>query len=149
MGTCVALNVKLSREKTFANFAVLGYTCKFSPQNLGRGVLWCDKSEQSPKVFSMKMSFFTNLRKFSPSRVSRYTVISSQSNLCSMTHVQLSKLQLCTVHISLIPRPPFNFPFLLEHHTIIRNRPGYIKTAERVNINPCSLQSPLNYIHKF
>ena len=46
---------KLLREKTFVNFAVL----------------W-----QSTKVFSAKIVFFTNLRKFSLSKVSRYTVAS-------------------------------------------------------------------------
>ena len=51
-----------------------GYTRKFCPRNLGRGVLWHGKSEQSTKVFSAKIIFFTNSRRFSPSKVSRYMV---------------------------------------------------------------------------
>ena len=37
-------------------------------------VLWRGTSEQSAKVFSTKIVFFTNSRKFSPSKVSRCTV---------------------------------------------------------------------------
>ena len=48
---------KLSREKTFANFVVLGCMRTFSPRNLGRGVLWCGKSEQCAKVLSAKIVF--------------------------------------------------------------------------------------------
>ena len=36
------------------------------------GVLWYGKSEQSAKIFSVKIVFFTNSRKFAPSKVSRY-----------------------------------------------------------------------------
>ena len=54
-----------------------GYTQKFSPRNLGRGIVWHSKSDQSTKVFSTKNVFFTNSRKFSPSKVSRYTVYDS------------------------------------------------------------------------
>ena len=43
-----------------------GYTRKFSPQNLGRGVLWRCKMS--------KNRIFTNSWKFSPSKVSCYTV---------------------------------------------------------------------------
>ena len=32
----------------------------------GRGILWGGTSEQSVKVFSMKIIFFTNSQKFSP-----------------------------------------------------------------------------------
>jgi len=39
-----------------------------------RGVLWHGTSEQSAKVFSAKIIFFTNSQKFSPSKVSGYTV---------------------------------------------------------------------------
>ena len=38
-----------------------------------RGVLWHGMSEQSTKVFSVKIVFFTNSQKFSSSKVSRYT----------------------------------------------------------------------------
>ena len=40
---------KLSREKTFANFAVLRQNAQVS-RNFGRGVLWCGKNEQSKIV---------------------------------------------------------------------------------------------------
>ena len=43
---------KLSREKAICK--------KFSPQNLGCGILWHGKSEQSAKVFSTKIVFFNN-----------------------------------------------------------------------------------------
>ena len=49
-----------------------------SQRNLGE---WCffgstigGTSEQSAKVFSKKILFFTNLRKFSPAKVSCYAV---------------------------------------------------------------------------
>ena len=60
---------KLSRISWFC-----GYLRKFSPQNLEVWHLWCCKSEQSVKVFSAKIVFFTNSRKFSPSKVSCYMV---------------------------------------------------------------------------
>ena len=59
------------REKTFVNFVVLW---KFLCKIWERGVLWRSKSEQSAKVVFAKIVFFTNSRKFSPSKVSRYTV---------------------------------------------------------------------------
>ena len=65
---------KLSTEKTFANLRFCGYLRKFSLQNLEVWHLWCCKSEQSVKVFFAKIIFFTNLRKFSPSKVSCYMV---------------------------------------------------------------------------
>ena len=43
----------------------------------GEGVLWHSKSEQSAKII-----FFTNLRKFFPSNVSRYTVLLEYSWEC-------------------------------------------------------------------
>ena len=65
---------KLLREKTFANFAVCGYSWKFSLWNLGRGILWRGTSKQSVEAFPMKIVFFTNSRKFSLSKVSRYKI---------------------------------------------------------------------------
>ena len=55
------------------NFAVL-WLCEVFSAKFGGVALWCCKSKQSAKVFSMKIIFFTNLRKFSLSKVSRYTV---------------------------------------------------------------------------
>ena len=53
------------------NFAVLWlYTRKFSPQNLGCGVLWCCKSEQSVKVFSAKIVFSPIRESFLPQKFS-------------------------------------------------------------------------------
>ena len=65
---------KLSREKLSRISRFCGYLRKFSLQNLGVWHLWCCKSEQSAKVFSAKIIFFANLRKFSPSKVSCYMV---------------------------------------------------------------------------
>ena len=50
-----------------------GYLQKLSLQNWECGVFWCRETEQSAKVFSMKIVFLP-IRKFSPSKVSRYTV---------------------------------------------------------------------------
>ena len=52
---------KLSRISRFC-----GYTRKFSPWNLGRGVLWRCKSEQSAKVFSAKIVFSPICKNFFP-----------------------------------------------------------------------------------
>ena len=57
---------KLSRGKTFANFAVLWLYAKFSPRNLGRDVLWRCKSEQSAQVFSAKIVFPPIRKSFLP-----------------------------------------------------------------------------------
>ena len=46
----------------------------FSREIRGRGILWRGNSKQSAKVFFVKIVFFTNLRKFSPSKVSHYMV---------------------------------------------------------------------------
>ena len=57
------------------NFAVCGYSRKFSPQNFGA---WHSLAQQKQAIresfFSMKIVFFTNSRKFSLSKVSRYTI---------------------------------------------------------------------------
>ena len=93
-----------------------GYTRKFSLRNLGGGILLHSKSEQSTKVFSSKIIFFTNLWKFSLSKVSCYTVCMSMNaeltSLCSMHWWYDSSLQLpgsacCTIqslmfHISIL-----------------------------------------------
>ena len=65
---------KLSREKTFANFTVLWLFVKVFSAKFGGVALWCCKSEQFVKVFFAKIVFFTNLRKFSSSKVSCYMV---------------------------------------------------------------------------
>ena len=76
---CSCYNVlysgKLLREKISQISQFCGYLQKFSPQNLGRGVLWHGISEQSTKVVSAKIILFTNPQKFSPSKVSLYTVL--------------------------------------------------------------------------
>ena len=59
---------KLRGRKLSKILRFCGYTRMFSPQNLVRGILWHGKSEQSAKVFSAKIVFFTNPRKFSPSK---------------------------------------------------------------------------------
>ena len=58
----------------------------------GRGILWCAARVSNPRKFSPQKSyFFTNLRKFSPLKVSRYTV-----DLCCIFCV-VSVQQLVTV----------------------------------------------------
>ena len=59
---------KLLRENsTFANFAVCGYSRKFSSRNLGGGgVLWHGKSKKFAIVFFTKIVFFTNSQSFLP-----------------------------------------------------------------------------------
>ena len=54
-----------------------GYTRKFSPWNLGRGVLWHGQSEQSAKVFSVKIVFSPICKSFLPQKFTtiRYTVV--------------------------------------------------------------------------
>ena len=66
---------KLSRKKTFTNLAVLEPPAKVFSMKFGHAVPTCDKFWQSAKVFSVKWSLLTNPWKFSPSKVSRYTVI--------------------------------------------------------------------------
>ena len=65
---------KLSREKLswISQFVAIceSFLCKV----LGCGILWHGKNEQSMKFFSTKIVFFINLRKFSPLKVSLYTV---------------------------------------------------------------------------
>ena len=61
--------------ENFCNFC--GFMAKresFLSEIWGRGVFWHGKSKQSAKVFSTKMVLFTNLREYSPSKVSRYTI---------------------------------------------------------------------------
>ena len=66
---------KLSREKTLVNFAVLWQNMKVFSVKFGAWHPLAWQSKQSTKVFSMKIVSFTNSRKFSPSKVSRYTVL--------------------------------------------------------------------------
>ena len=62
---------KLLREKTFANFAVLWlFAKKFSPQNL---VVWCPLAWHDRAI--SENFLHKNSRKFSPSKVSHYTVL--------------------------------------------------------------------------
>ena len=60
---CRSSCVELSRISLFC-----GYTRKFSPQNLGCGVLWRCKSEQSAKVFYAKIVFLTIRESFLPQK---------------------------------------------------------------------------------
>lgn len=61
---------KLLREKTFRISRFCGYLRKFSLQNLGA---WCLLAAPVRKVFYVKI---TNSRKFSPVKVSCYTICS-------------------------------------------------------------------------
>ena len=62
---------KLLREKTFVNFTVLWLFAKFFSAKFGDVVFFGAAQASNPqKVFSTKIIFFTNSRKFSPSKVS-------------------------------------------------------------------------------
>ena len=63
-----ALTLYTVQWKTFTNFTVLWLFTKLSPRNLKARGLWHGKSEQSTKVFSTKIVFFTNLWSFLPRR---------------------------------------------------------------------------------
>ena len=91
---------KLSREKTFANFVVLWLYAKFFSANFGK---WRPLARQKcaiPESFLRENRIFTNSRKFSPSKVSHYTVctvLSSSSygfilhmHTCTCTHSSLT-----------------------------------------------------------
>ena len=65
---------KLSREKSFANFTVLWLYVKAFSAKSG-GIASFGMVKESVKVFSVKIVFFTSSQKFSPSKVSRYTVL--------------------------------------------------------------------------
>ena len=74
---------KLSREKTFANFAVLWLYAKVFSVKFG---VWYPLALQKRAIresFLRKNRIFTNSRKFSPLKVSRYTVHSRLSNILS------------------------------------------------------------------
>ena len=88
-----------SREKTFTNFVVLWLYAMVFSAKFGAWCLWRSKSEQSVKVFSAKIVFFTNSRKFSPSKVSCYTV--HVSHLVSYIRTFLIKNLI--MHIRLFP----------------------------------------------
>ena len=69
-----------------------GYLRKFSPWNLGNGVLWRGTSEQSTNVFS----YPSPIRDFFPSKVSHYTVVffisdTQPLNLSSTSSIQYFK----------------------------------------------------------
>ena len=53
---------------------------------LGRAFYWQGKSKQSVKVFSVNIVFFTNSRKFSPSKVSHCTVNKEPGLMISIGH---------------------------------------------------------------
>ena len=64
-----------------------GYLRKFLREIWGRGILWHSTSDQSAKVFSAKIVIFTNSRKFSPSKVSRYMVRPTVRCTCALFRV--------------------------------------------------------------
>ena len=63
------------RRRKLCEFRVFFWLIvKVFPRKLGAWHPWSSKSEQSVKVFSTKIIFFTNSRKFSHSKVFRYAV---------------------------------------------------------------------------
>ena len=74
LGLVVPYSGKLSKEKTFANFAVLWLYAKVFFVKFGawRPLAWQKRAIR--KSFVRENRLFTNSRKFSPSKVYRYTV---------------------------------------------------------------------------
>ena len=74
---------KLSREKTFANFAVLWQYAKVFSAKFGAWRPWRCKSEQIPKVFSAKIVFSPIRESFLPRKFAaiRYMATSKQADI--------------------------------------------------------------------
>ena len=66
---------KLSREKTFENFAILWLFAKVFSAKFGGVVSFGAAQRAIRESFSAKIISFTNSQKFSPSKASRYTVV--------------------------------------------------------------------------
>ena len=65
-----------AKGENFCEFRCFVAICKsFLCENWGCRILWHGKSEQSVKVLSLKIIFFTNSRKFFPSKLSCYMVL--------------------------------------------------------------------------
>ena len=83
--TCTAIKYHIAGNfrgrKLSQMLRFCGYLRKFSLRSLGAWVLWRSKNEQSAKVFSAKIVFFTNSRKFSLLKVSCYTVVLLSMNV--------------------------------------------------------------------
>ena len=71
---------KLSREKMFANFEVLWLFASFLHAIWGHGIVWWHQRAIC-KSFLHENLLSTNLRKFSPTKVSCCTVISSKPTI--------------------------------------------------------------------
>ena len=77
------------------NFAVLWPFAKVFSAKFGRGVIWCDTSKQTVKIV-----FFTNSRKFSPSKVSGCTIIALLSIDCpDVIYSSSVHIARCTVYL--------------------------------------------------
>ena len=74
---------------------VCGYLWKFSLWNLRAWRPLAQQKRQSAKVFSAKIVFFTNSRKFSPSKVSHYTVCTTKTTSILLTQQLVSQVFLC------------------------------------------------------
>ena len=65
----------------------------------GHGILWNGKSKQSAKVFSVKIVLFTNSQKFSPLKVSRYTVLGTvrdeSIDIFAVLYMLITTLSIC------------------------------------------------------
>ena len=81
---------KLSREKTFTNFAVLWLYAKVFSVKFGawRPLAWQKRAIR--ESFLHKDRIFTNLRKFSPSKVYWYTVMAQPHNIPYLPHLNKS-----------------------------------------------------------
>ena len=77
------------------NLVVLWLFAKVFSAKFGRGVIWCDTSKETVKIV-----FFTNSRKFSPSKVSSCTIISLLSIDCpDVIYSSSVHIARCTVYL--------------------------------------------------
>ena len=72
--TYVPYSGKLSRERTFMNSTVLWLFVKVFSAKFGNKMFFGAAKLSNPQKFSLQKFIFTSLWKFSPSKVSRYTV---------------------------------------------------------------------------
>ena len=87
-----------------------GYTRKLSPQNLGYGILWHGKSEQSTKLFSAKIIFSPIHAKVF--YLESFPLYSNMESFC------WTRCSICSImHVHNCPYTHFlSLPAILMHH---------------------------------
>ena len=113
--TYVLYSGKLSRERTFMNFAVLWLFVKVFSVKFGDEMFFGAAKLSNPQKFFIKNLFFTSFWKFSPSKVSRYTVYielkATVCYICISAHVsETTTLRKIQQHPPIIPNTPADTP---------------------------------------